>query len=81
MSSTVLTSLMTGAPVIADDAVLRAYTFLTREDVFLMREGEDEVDVMLRVRAGRGAGGEGGWLGGGLRAGSADQSALGCGSR
>lgn len=50
MSSTVLTSLVSGTPVIADRAVLNAYTFLTADDVFLMRPGEDEVDAMLRVR-------------------------------
>jgi hypothetical protein len=52
MSSTVVSSLTTGVPVIADEAVLRAYSFLGHEDVFLMHKGEDEVDAMLRVRGG-----------------------------
>lgn len=52
MSSTMVSSLMTGVPVIADEAVLKAYTFLTHDDVFLMRHGEDEVDAMLRVSGG-----------------------------
>lgn len=51
MSSTIVSSLMTGVPVVADEAVLKAYTFLGRDDVFLMHAGEDEVDAMLRVRA------------------------------
>jgi hypothetical protein len=49
MSSTIVTSLMTGVPVVADESFLKAYTFLAREDVFLMKKGEDEVDAMLRV--------------------------------
>jgi hypothetical protein len=52
LSSTILTSLMTATPVIADTAVLESYGFLTREDVFLMEEGEDEVDAMMRVGGG-----------------------------
>jgi hypothetical protein len=50
MSSTLVSSLITGTPVVADAAMLGAYTFLGREDVFFMNKGEDEVDVMLRVR-------------------------------
>lgn len=53
MSSSVVSSLTTGVPVIADDAVLGAYTFLNRGAVFRMAPGEDEADVMLRVRRGR----------------------------
>jgi hypothetical protein len=49
MSSTVVSSLTTGVPVVADEAVLGAYTFLPREAVLEMRKGEDEVDAMIRV--------------------------------
>ncbi|GBF95428.1 hypothetical protein Rsub_08390 [Raphidocelis subcapitata] len=51
MSSTLVSSLITGTPVVADDALLAAYTedFLPRDAAFVMRPGEDEVDAMLRV--------------------------------
>ncbi len=49
ISSTTVSSLMTGVPIIADAATLKAYTYLTPEHVFLMHPGEDEVDIMLRV--------------------------------
>jgi hypothetical protein len=52
MSSTLVSSLITGTPVVADEAMLKAYSFLHRGDVFLMEPGEDEVDAMLRVRGG-----------------------------
>jgi hypothetical protein len=51
MSSTVVSSLMTGVPVIADAAVLHAYTFLAPGTAFVMGPGESELDVMLRVCA------------------------------
>lgn len=51
MSSTVVTSLMTGVPIIADSQVLASYTFLTPEHVFLIGPNETEMDVMQRVRA------------------------------
>ena len=49
ISSTVVSSLMTGIPVVADDATLAAYTFLKKENVFYMAPGENEMSVMLRV--------------------------------
>lgn len=51
MSSTLVSSLITGTPVVADEGLLAAYSadFLPREAAFVMREGEDEVDAMLRV--------------------------------
>jgi hypothetical protein len=53
MSSTVVSSLMTGTPIIADAKVLKSYTFLKPEHVHLMGPGETEMDVMQRVRAAR----------------------------
>jgi hypothetical protein len=49
MSSTVVSSLMTGTPIIADPQVLKSYTFLKPEHVHLMGPGETEMDVMQRV--------------------------------
>ncbi|KAF6265877.1 hypothetical protein COO60DRAFT_767541 [Scenedesmus sp. NREL 46B-D3] len=49
MSSTVVSSLMTGTPIIADAKVLKSYTFLKPEHVHLMGPGETEMDVMQRV--------------------------------
>lgn len=49
MSSTVVSSLMTGVPIIADSQVLGSYTFLKPEHVFLMGPKETEMDVMQRV--------------------------------
>lgn len=49
MSSTVVSSLMTGVPIIADSQVLASYTFLKPEHVFLIGPGETEMDVMQRV--------------------------------
>eukprot|EP00882_Tetradesmus_deserticola_P018286 GHRQ01019643.1.p1 GENE.GHRQ01019643.1~~GHRQ01019643.1.p1 ORF type:complete len:139 (-),score=23.76 GHRQ01019643.1:94-510(-) len=49
MSSTVVSSLMTGTPIIADAKVLNSYTFLKPETVHLMAPGETEMDVMQRV--------------------------------
>lgn len=53
MSSTVVSSLMTGVPIIADSQVLASYTFLKPEHVFLIGPHETEIDVMQRVRRGR----------------------------
>lgn len=52
MSSTVVSSLMTGVPIIADSQVLASYTFLKPEHVFLVGPQETEMDVMQRVRPG-----------------------------
>lgn len=49
MSSTVVSSLMTGVPIIADSTVLASYTFLKPEHIFLMGPHETEMDVMQRV--------------------------------
>jgi hypothetical protein len=49
MSSTVVSSLMTGVPIIADSQVLASYTFLKPEHVFLIGAHETEMDVMQRV--------------------------------
>jgi hypothetical protein len=49
MSSTVVSSLMTGVPIIADSQVLASYTFLKPEHVFLIGPHESEMDVMQRV--------------------------------
>lgn len=58
MSSTIVSSLMTGVPIIADEQVLASYTFLKPEFVWLMRANETEMDVMQRVS---GAAGQHGW--------------------
>jgi hypothetical protein len=47
--STLVCSLMTGVPIIADNATLGAYTYLHPDHVFLRNPGQDEVDVMLQV--------------------------------
>eukprot|EP00879_Flechtneria_rotunda_P003455 GHRR01003684.1.p1 GENE.GHRR01003684.1~~GHRR01003684.1.p1 ORF type:complete len:543 (+),score=179.83 GHRR01003684.1:546-2174(+) len=49
MSSTIVSSLMTGVPIIADSKVLASYTFLNPEHVHLMAPQETEMDVMQRV--------------------------------
>jgi hypothetical protein len=49
MSSTVVSSLMTSVPIIADARVLASYTFLQPEHVFVMGPKETELDVMQRV--------------------------------
>lgn len=43
ISSTILASLVTSAPVVAEQRLLDTYTFLTEEHVFLRKPGEDEV--------------------------------------
>ncbi|KAG2489671.1 hypothetical protein HYH03_011782 [Edaphochlamys debaryana] len=50
-SSTVLASLTTCVPLIADAALLGAYDMFTKEHVFFQEEGETEVEVMKRVMA------------------------------
>ena len=51
-SSSIIASLVAGAPVVADAATLRAYSFIPADAAFVMKPGEDEVDAMLRVRRG-----------------------------
>ncbi|KAG2497360.1 hypothetical protein HYH03_004519 [Edaphochlamys debaryana] len=48
-SSTILTSLIAGTPMVADARFLEAYSMFNASDVYLQAEGEREVDVMLRV--------------------------------
>lgn len=48
-SSTIVTSLTAGTPVIADDRFLAAYRMFTNASVYYQAPGEQEVDVMLRV--------------------------------
>eukprot|EP00198_Chlamydomonas_reinhardtii_P007795 XP_001697132.1 predicted protein [Chlamydomonas reinhardtii] len=48
-SSTILSSLISGTPMIADRRFLSAYGMFNESEVYLQREGEQEVDVMLRV--------------------------------
>ncbi|KAG2437824.1 hypothetical protein HXX76_005443 [Chlamydomonas incerta] len=48
-SSTILSSLISGTPMIADRRFLAAYGMFNESEVYLQREGEQEVDVMLRV--------------------------------
>ncbi|KAG2449778.1 hypothetical protein HYH02_005302 [Chlamydomonas schloesseri] len=48
-SSTILSSLISGTPMIADARFLAAYGMFNQSEVYLQREGEQEVDVMMRV--------------------------------
>ncbi|RYC77020.1 hypothetical protein BFJ63_vAg20105 [Fusarium oxysporum f. sp. narcissi] len=48
-SSTITASLIVGSPLIADDALLNAYRFLRRDDVYYRERGEDEIDVVERI--------------------------------
>ncbi|KXZ46931.1 hypothetical protein GPECTOR_39g425 [Gonium pectorale] len=50
-SSTVLASLSTETPVLADRAFLAAYTFLDERSIYLQAEGEGLVAAMQRVQA------------------------------
>ncbi|KAG2490241.1 hypothetical protein HYH03_011365 [Edaphochlamys debaryana] len=50
-SSTVLASLITCVPLIADDTLLAAYYMFKKEHVFYQAPGETEMDVMERVMA------------------------------
>ncbi|GAX79067.1 hypothetical protein CEUSTIGMA_g6507.t1 [Chlamydomonas eustigma] len=49
ISSTIIASLITGVPLIAEQRLLDTYTFFTPEHVFLRKEGEDEVAAMYRI--------------------------------
>lgn len=46
-SSTVVTSLITGTPIVANQALLDAYTFLTRDAVLFQQEGQGELQAAL----------------------------------
>lgn len=50
-SSTIIASLATSTPIIANDAFLQAYSFLDRSSVHYQAAGKQEVDVMLEVMA------------------------------
>lgn len=48
-SSTVPASLIAGSPLVANDELLRAYTYYPREAAWVAEEGESEMDVIKRV--------------------------------
>ena len=48
-SSTIITSLSTGTPVIASKRLLDAYSFLNKDSVFSQEGEEEEIDVMLKI--------------------------------
>lgn len=48
-SSTIITSLSTGTPVISTKKLLTAYNFLNKDSVFSQEDEEEEIDVMLRI--------------------------------
>ncbi|GIL71639.1 hypothetical protein Vretimale_912 [Volvox reticuliferus] len=50
-SSSILSALISGTPLITDRAFLAVYSMLNEQCVYLQKEGETEVDVMLRVMA------------------------------
>lgn len=47
-SSTLFTSVLLGIPIIADDDILRTYTYLTRDDVLYQGPHDTVYDVMAR---------------------------------
>ncbi|GJC88665.1 hypothetical protein ColLi_11503 [Colletotrichum liriopes] len=47
-SSTVPAALIAGAPIVANEQLLKAYTYLPREAVWLSEPGEDEMDTIKR---------------------------------
>ncbi|GKT49668.1 uncharacterized protein ColSpa_09849 [Colletotrichum spaethianum] len=47
-SSTVPAALIAGAPIVASEQLLAAYTYLPREAVWLSEPGEDEMDTIKR---------------------------------
>ncbi|EFJ48709.1 hypothetical protein VOLCADRAFT_104568 [Volvox carteri f. nagariensis] len=49
ISSTILASLLTCVPVIAEQRLLDTYTFLEERHVFLRQPGEDEAAAMVRI--------------------------------
>ncbi|KAG2440176.1 hypothetical protein HXX76_004289 [Chlamydomonas incerta] len=51
ISSTILASLITCVPVIAEQRLLDTYTFLSEEHVFLRQPDEDEAAAMARIAA------------------------------
>ncbi|KAG2491250.1 hypothetical protein HYH03_010457 [Edaphochlamys debaryana] len=51
ISSTILASLVTCVPLIAEQKLLDVYTFMSEKHVFLRQPGEDEAAAMVRVMA------------------------------
>ncbi|GFR41928.1 hypothetical protein Agub_g2721, partial [Astrephomene gubernaculifera] len=51
ISSTVLASLVTCVPLLAEQRLLDTYTFLSPRHVFLRLPGEDELSAMQRLQA------------------------------
>ena len=49
ISSTILASIITSTPLIAEQRLIDTYTFLKSEHVFLRLTGEDEVGAMYRI--------------------------------
>ncbi|KAF4983362.1 hypothetical protein FZEAL_1214 [Fusarium zealandicum] len=48
-SSTIPASLIAGAPIVASEELLKAYSYLPREATWVARPGEGEMDVIERV--------------------------------
>ncbi|CEI66629.1 hypothetical protein FVEN_g10173 [Fusarium venenatum] len=48
-SSTIPASLIAGAPIVATEELLKAYSYMPREATWLARPGEGEMDVIERV--------------------------------
>ena len=48
-SSSVPAAMVAGVPIIADARVLKAYSYLGAEGLYMQREGENEFDVLERV--------------------------------
>ncbi|ELR15734.1 uncharacterized protein ACA1_379150 [Acanthamoeba castellanii str. Neff] len=54
-SSTVAASLIAGCPLVANRRLLDTYTYLDESVVWVQEEGEDEMDVVIRVARARSA--------------------------
>lgn len=52
-SSSVPASLIAGAPIVAKQKLLDSYSYLPADAVWLLHEGEDELDVIARVMGNR----------------------------
>ena len=50
-SSSVAAAIICGTPLLADEALLRAYTYLPKRAVFMAVAGEHEASAMARVAA------------------------------
>lgn len=48
-SSAIPAALIAGTPIVANERLLKAYTYMPRGAVWLAQEGEDELDVIERV--------------------------------